>query len=138
MKWLFFLWTLLTFNFSTGQELTVAKDGSGQYSSVQSALDAIPEGNGKPFTIYIKQGIYKEVITVDARKSFVTLIGENAGNTILTYDNHAGTKMPNGDTLNTWTCASFFVYGNDFHAENITFQNTAGFTAGQAIGLRIE
>jgi len=40
--------------------------------------------------------------------------------------------------LNTWTCATFFVYGNDFHAENISFENNAGFTAGQAVALRVE
>jgi pectinesterase len=120
------------------QRITVAKDGSGQYNSVQAALDAVPEGNAKTITIYIKKGIYKEVVVVDARKSFITLIGEDKEKTILTFDNHAGTRLPNGDTLNTWTCSSFFIYGNDFHAENITFENNAGFTAGQAVALRIE
>ena len=119
-------------------KLVVATDGSGDYKTVQAALDAVPEGNDKPFTIYIKKGTYKEVIVVDARKSFVQLLGEDKNNTILTYDNHAGTRLPNGDTLNTWTCASVFVYGNDFRAENLTIQNTAGFTAGQAVGLRVE
>lgn len=121
-----------------GKKIVVAKDGTGQYKTVQAALDAVPAGNTKPVTIYIKKGTYKEVIVVDARKSFVRLIGEDKDKTILTYDNHAGTTLPNGDTLNTWTCASAFVYGNDFHAENLTFENTAGFTAGQAVGLRIE
>lgn len=129
------LWPVMA---SAQKKVTVAADGSGDYTSVQAALDAVPEGNSKPFTIFIRKGIYKEVIVVDARKGFVRLIGEDKDNTILTYDNHAGTRLPNGDTLNTWTCASFFVYGNDFHAENLTFQNTAGFTAGQAVGLRIE
>lgn len=138
MKQLLFailLWPVMA---SAQKKVTVAADGSGDYTSVQAALDAVPEGNSKPFTIFIRKGIYKEVIVVDARKGFVRLIGEDKDNTILTYDNHAGTRLPNGDTLNTWTCASFFVYGNDFHAENLTFQNTAGFTAGQAVGLRIE
>ena len=116
----------------------VAKDGSGQYKTVQAALDAIPAGNTKPVTIYIKKGTYKEVVIVDARKNFISLIGEDKSNTILTFDNHAGTRLPNGDTLNTWTCASFFVYGNDFHAANLTFDNNAGFTAGQAVALRVE
>lgn len=120
------------------KRVTVARDGSGDFNTVQSALDAIPEGNDQPVTIFIKKGIYKEVIIVDARKSFITLEGENSENTILTYNNHAGTKLPNGDTLNTWTCASFFVYGNDFHAKNLTFENNAGFTAGQAVALRLE
>lgn len=134
--------TLLIFcQFNNGVSqvsITVAKDGSGNYTTVQAALDAIPSGNNKPVTIKIKKGVYKEVIIVDARKNFIRLIGEDKSNTILSYNNHAGTPLPNGDTLNTWTCASTFVYGNDFYAENITFENTAGFTAGQAVGLRIE
>ncbi len=120
------------------KKITVAQDGSGDFKTVQSALDVIPEGNDKPVTIFIKKGIYKEVVIVDARKSFITLEGENSEKTVLTYDNHAGTRLPNGDTLNTWTCASFFVYGNDFHARNLTFENNAGFNAGQAVALRIE
>jgi len=128
----------LTLTSYSQKKITVAQDGSGNYTTVQAALDAVPEGNDKTVIIHIKRGIYKEVIVVDARKSFITLIGEDRENTILTYDNHAGTKLPNGDTLNTWTCASFFVYGNDFRAENLSFENTAGFTAGQAVGLRIE
>jgi pectinesterase len=120
------------------KKITVAQDGSGNYKTVQAALDAVPSGNDKIITIFIKKGVYKEVVVVDARKNFVSLIGEDENKTVLTFDNHAGTKLPNGDTLNTWTCASAFVYGNDFHAENLTFENTAGFTAGQAVGLRIE
>lgn len=120
------------------RQFTVAQDGSGDFTTVQAALDAIPPGNDRPFTVNIKKGVYREVVVVDARKNFVHLRGEDAATTILTYDNHAGTRLPNGDTLNTWTCASTFVYGNDFRAENLTFANTAGFTAGQAVGLRIE
>jgi pectinesterase len=120
------------------QKLVVAKDGTGNFTNVQDAFDAVPEGNNRPVTILIKKGIYKEVLVIDARKNFISIIGEEKETTILTFNNHAGTKLDNGDTLNTWTCASFFVYGNDFHAENITFENNAGFFAGQAVALRIE
>lgn len=116
----------------------VAQDGSGDYKTVQEALNAVPSGNNKPFTIKIKNGTYKEVIIVDATKNFIRFEGEDKDKTILTFDNHAGTRLPNGDTLNTWTCASVFIYGNDFSAENITFENNAGFNAGQAVALRIE
>ncbi len=124
--------------FAQKKSFTVAGDGSGDFTSVQAALDAIPAGNDHPFTIRVRPGIYQEVLVVDARKNFVSLVGEDAEKTILRFNNHAGTRMPNGDTLNTWTCASVFVYGNDFHAENITFENNAGFTAGQAVALRVE
>ena len=115
--------------------ITVAQDGSGQYKTVQQAFDAVPTGNKEKITIKIKRGTYKERLILDTRKDFVNLIGEDKNNTILTYDNHAGMKLANGDTINTWTSASFFIYANDFHAENITFQNNAGFTAGQAVAV---
>jgi pectinesterase len=115
--------------------ITVAKDGTGNYKTVQEALDKVPENNKTPFIIHVKNGIYKERLVLDTRKNFVTLIGENKAKTILTYDNHAGLKLPNGDTINTWSSASFFIYGDDFTAKNITFQNNAGFTAGQAVAL---
>lgn len=128
----------LLHSFAQTKRIIVAKDGSGNYTTVQAALDAVQPGNTKPVSIFIKKGLYKEVIIVDARKNFITLTGEDKDNTILSFDNHAGTKLPNGDTLNTWTCASFFIYGNDFHAEDLTFENNAGFTAGQAVAVRTE
>lgn len=133
-----FLAIFLSVITALAQKITVAQDGSGDYKTVQAALDAVPAGNGKPVSIFIKKGIYREVVIVDARKNFVTLVGEDKEKTVLSFDNHAGTRLPNGDTLNTWTCASFFVYGNDFHSENLTFENKAGFTAGQAVAIRVE
>ena len=131
---------LLAFCFAMGQgkKWVVSPDGKGDFTTVQAALNAVPEGNTKPVTIFIRNGIYKEVIIVDATKNFISLVGEDPTKTILTYNNHAGTRIPNGDTLNTWTCASFFVYGNNFHAANLTFENNAGFNAGQAVALRVE
>jgi pectinesterase len=131
----FVIWTASA---SAQKRIVVAKTGPRDFSTVQEALDAVPAGNTTPYVIFIKKGIYKEPLVVDARKSFVVLLGEDKDSTVLTYDNHAGTRLPNGDTLNTWTCASTVVYANDFSASNLTFSNTAGFTAGQAVGLRIE
>jgi pectinesterase len=127
-----------TFAFGQKNTITVGADGRSNYKTIQQALNAVPEGNKKPVTILVKPGIYKEVIIVDATKNFIKLKGTDAKKTVITFDNHAGTRMPNGDTLNTWTCATAFIYGNDFSAENITFENNAGFTAGQAVALRVE
>lgn len=77
-------------------------------------------------------------MVVDTRKNFIHLIGEDKNKTVLSFNNHSGIKLPNGDTLNTWTCASTFIYADDFSAKNNTFENNAGFTAGQAVALRIE
>lgn len=120
------------------KKITVAKDGKGNFTTVQSALNSIPSGNKDKYIINIRAGLYKEVVIVDATKDFISFVGEGKDKTIISFDNHAGTKLPNGDSLNTWTCASVFIYGNDFHAENIGFENNAGFTAGQAVALRVE
>ncbi len=117
------------------KKIIVAKDGSGNYTSVQESFNAIPSGNKKPVTIFIKKGIYKELLVLDSLKDFVTLMGEDKNETVLTFDNHQGTILPNGDTANTWTSASFFIYASHFKAENITFENNAGFTAGQAVAV---
>jgi len=119
-------------------DFVLSKDGSTPYSSLQQVLNLIPSGNTRPYKIFIKKGLYKELITIDASKSKITLVGENENNTILQFDNHAGLKLDNGDTINTWTSASVFVYGNDFQAQHLTFSNQAGFNAGQAVALRVE
>ena len=124
--------------FSQLQKIIVAADGSGKYKTIQSALDAIPSHKTHRVVLFIKKGIYNEVMTIDATKNFISLIGENEHNTIIRFNNHAGARLENGDTINTWTSATAFVYGNDFHAEHITFDNNAGFTAGQAVALRVE
>ncbi len=116
-------------------KIIVAQDGSGSYKTVQAAFNAIPFNNKKPVTIFIKNGIYKEKLHLDSSKEFVTTIGEDNFKTILTYDDHTGKVSPLGDTINTRTSASFVVMANNFSARNITFQNEAGFNAGQAVGL---
>jgi pectinesterase len=115
--------------------LVVAQDGTGNYKTVQQALDAVPVGNSITVTIMIKKGIYKERLVVQEGKNLIYMIGEDPLTTVLTYDNHTGTVLPNGDTVNTYTSASFFIYADDFTAENIGFDNNAGFNAGQAVAV---
>ncbi len=117
---------------------TVAKDGSGDYRTVQEAFDAIPYHNKKPITIIIGEGIYKEKLLLDSTKDFVTLMGANKFNTILTYNDHTGKLSPKGDTINTKTSWSFKMLADNFTASNITFQNDAGFTAGQAVAVECD
>ena len=114
---------------------TVAWDGSGDYKTVQEAFDAVPYNNKKSITIIIKEGIYKEKLLIDSTKTFVTLIGADKFNTILTYDDHTGKLSPQGDTINTRTSWSFKILADNFTANNITFQNDAGFSAGQAVAV---
>src|SRR5258706_8372051 len=108
------------------QKITVAQDGSGNYKTVQAALNAIALNNKKPVAIFIKNGIYKEKLHLDSLKNFVTITGEDKFNTILTYDDHTGKLSLRGDTINTRTSWSCMIKANDFTAKNISFQNDAG------------
>ncbi|HEY4327000.1 MAG TPA: pectinesterase family protein [Mucilaginibacter sp.] len=127
---------LLAINaFSNKKRVVVAQDGSGDYKTVQAAFDAVPLNNKSAIEIYIKKGVYKECLTLEKSKSHVIMMGEDKNNTILTYNNHKGIVTARGDTINTYTSASFFIYADDFKANNLTFQNDAGFTAGQAVAV---
>ncbi|HEY6504442.1 MAG TPA: pectinesterase family protein [Chitinophagaceae bacterium] len=125
----------LTLSLSAQKKLIVAVDGSGDFKTVQAAFNAVPLNNKKPVTIYVKNGIYKEKLFLDSSKNFVTLTGEDKFNTILTYDDHTGKLSPKGDTINTRTSWSFKIKADNFTAQHITFQNDAGFTAGQAVAV---
>lgn len=136
MKHLFLIAFSLTSLFSIAQKkIIVAQDGSGNFKTVQAAFEAVPENNKKPVFIFVKNGVYKEKLHLDSSKTFVTLIGEDKFNTILTYDDHTGKISSLGDIINTRTSWSFLINANNFTAKNITFQNDAGFSAGQAVAV---
>lgn len=120
---------------SQSKIIVVAHDGSGNYSTVQAAFNSIPVHNKRAITVFIKDGIYKEKLHLDSTKDFVTVIGEDEFKTILTNDDHTGMVTRKGDTVNTRNSYSFMVSANNFTAKNITIQNNAGFTAGQAVAL---
>jgi len=120
------------------RQVIVAADGSGNYTTVQQAFNAIPVNNKLPFIVYVKNGVYKEKLELDSTKMFVELVGESRFGTILTFDDHASKISPRGDTINTRTSCSFRVKGPNFTARNITFRNDAGFTAGQAVAVEVQ
>jgi len=113
-------------------DIVVAKDGSGNYTTIQAAINAVPDISQKRVTIFIKNGVYNEKIVIPSWKTKITLIGESKDSTIITYGDYHG----KGD-INTFTSYTVLVQGNDFHAENITFENSAG-RVGQALALAVE
>jgi pectinesterase len=66
----------------------------------------------------------------------VTLIGENVNETVLTYDDFTQKKNRFGEEMGTTGSSSFFVFGDGFCAENITFENSSG-PVGQAVAVRV-
>lgn len=115
-------------------DFTVAADGSGNFKTVQEAINAVPDFRKVTTTIFIKKGVYKEKLNLSTSKQNVKLIGEKVEETILTFDDWAQKKNIFGEEKGTSGSASFYVYGTNFTAENITFQNSAG-PVGQAVAL---
>ena len=105
----------------------VSADGTGDYMYIKSAL------NYNKKLIFIKNGKYKEKISIDASKSNIKLIGESKENVIITYDDYVGKNSSISTTYDTYTLK---VCSKGFYAENITIENTA--TQAQAVALIVE
>ncbi len=112
-------------------DYVVAQDGSGDFFTVQEAIDAVPDfRKQKRTTILIRKGVYKEKLIIPESKINVSLTGENG--TVLTFDDYARKLNAMGEEKGTSGSASCYVYAPDFYAENITFENSSG-PVGQAV-----
>ena len=105
-------------------DFIVAKDGSGKFRTIQEAINAVPDYRKQTTVIFIKNGVYKEKLILPESKNLVTFIGESVDKTILTYDDYASKKNIFGEEKGTSGSSGFYIYGNDFTAENITFENS--------------
>src|SRR5690349_13814844 len=93
-------------------DIVVAKDGSGNYTTVQAAVNAAPSNSSTRTVIYIKNGSYYEVITIPTNKTNLTFIGQSNTGTVLTYDNYASKVNPaTGQAYGTSGSASTFING---------------------------
>jgi pectinesterase len=122
---------------TTSIDFIVAADGSGDFTSVQAAIDAVPHLRKNRTTIFIKNGIYKEKLILPSTKTNVCFQGESTSGTVLTYDDYAARKNIFGEEIGTSGSSGFYVFGDGFVARNITFSNTAG-PVGQAVAVRVD
>jgi pectinesterase len=102
-------------------DLVVAADGSGDYLTVQEGINAVPDNSLEHTILYIKNGTYREKITVPSSKINLTIIGENVDSTIIIYNDYAG-KTPEMNTFNSQTIE---ILPSSFRAMNLTFENDA-------------
>ena len=83
-------------------DLVVAKDGSGNFTTIQEAVNAIrdykPEGRQR---ILVRKGVYEEKVIIPSYKTNITLVGEDRDSTIVVWHDHAGMRTPSG-----WPCFS--------------------------------
>jgi pectin methylesterase-like acyl-CoA thioesterase len=117
--------------------LTVSKDGSGDYTTVQAAIDAVAEG--ETATIMVKAGTYEGMVKVGLRTKpstkCISLIGEGMDKTIITAANG---KNNIGSGKDVRDYATLGVFAPDFYAQDICIQNTGGKAAGQALALHMD
>ncbi len=87
---------------SGSKRIVVATDGSGDFATVQGAIDSVPDGNDSPVTIFIRRGIYNEIICFNEKHN-LTIVGESRKETVIAYRNN---EIFNHDTENPFAPGS--------------------------------
>lgn len=126
-------------------DIVVAKDGSGDFTLLQAAINAAPSNSSRRTVIYVKRGLYNtEKVMVPAEKTNITLIGESRDESILSYHVYnCSTGICPAEDAAKWTgenintTATLTILGSGFRAENLTIQNTAG-PVGQALAITVK
>ncbi|XP_073132421.1 putative pectinesterase/pectinesterase inhibitor 45 [Henckelia pumila] len=112
--------------------VTVAKDGSGDFTTVSAALNAMPEKYTGRYVIYVKEGVYAESVTVTKKMVNVTMYGDGSQKSVITGSKNFIDGVP------TFQTATFAALGDGFIALSLGFRNTAGPEKHQAVALRVQ
>jgi pectinesterase len=117
----------------------VAADGSGDYTTVQAAIDAVPQNTraGSRWLIAVRPGTYRERVYIQREKRYVTLAGDDPSRVVITYDLSAQQPGPDGRPTGTFRTPTMTIDADDFVAERVTFENSAG-PVGQAVAIRVD
>ncbi len=118
-------------------DIVISADGHGDYMSVQEGVNAIPDYSHKEIThVLIRKGIYKEEVNIPHTKFRVHFKGEDAENTVITFDKYAKKLWPGRDfPMGTSGSASIYIHASYITFEDITFENSAG--EGKEIGQAV-
>lgn len=123
-------------------DAVVARDGTGDYTSIEAAIYGAPQARAEPgpgdrWVVLVKSGTYRERVYVQRERGNIALIGEDPATTILVEGMHANLSGPDGKKLGTFRTATLQVDGDGFIVENLTIANDAG-PVGQALALRVD
>ncbi|MFF0776413.1 pectinesterase family protein [Nonomuraea wenchangensis] len=122
--------------------IVVAADGTGDHTTVQAAVDAVPSGNTSPVTILVRKGTYRQQVVIPPDKPYISLVGDTRDprEVVLTFDVSAATPKPDGSgPYGTSGSASYVISAPDFTARNLTFENSYDEAANgpsQAVAVR--
>ena len=112
--------------------LVVSRDGTGDFRTLQEAVESAQAFMDYTVTIYVKNGVYKEKVIVPSWVENIDIIGEDRDKTIITYDDHA-----NINKMGTFRTYTVKVEGSDITFKNLTIENNAA-QLGQAVALHTE
>jgi pectinesterase len=118
-------------------DFIVAKDGSGNFTTIQEAVTACRDYAERDYTILVKRGVYEEKLVIPSWKRRITIIGEDVDSTVVTFGDYAAKLDSNGKPLGTFRTSTCLISGCDITVENITFVNSAG-QVGQAVALHVD
>jgi pectin methylesterase-like acyl-CoA thioesterase len=129
-----------TFRFTTKQSapisgtnvLTVDASGTGDFCTIQGAVDFVPANNVQRVVISVKNGTYTEIVYIPSNKPLITVKGESQAGTVQRYANNCNLNCAVSGNYRT----SFGVDANDFNLENITLHNTTPVGGTQAEAIR--
>lgn len=108
-------------------DVVIAQDGTGDYTTVQEAIDAAPAGQVKPYLIFIKKGTYKGHVNIPDSKPYLHFIGQSADEVIISDDRLCGgTSDPSIPTYGVANGATVVCQAADCYFENITLENSWG------------
>ena len=112
--------------------IVVARDGSGDYTGIQEAIDALPETGGK---VLIRAGEYREKVVI--HRNNVMLAGEDRDRTVIAWNGCAKDRYADGTEKGTFLSSTLMTTGTDVTVENLTIRNDAGDgrIAGQAVAV---
>ncbi len=114
------------------REITVAPDGSGDYTTLTDALEGIRAYMDYRVTVNLRPGVYREKVVIPSWIENVEFVGAGADSTVISWGDYA--SLDNMGTFRTYTVK---VEGCDITFRNLTIENSAG-EVGQAVALHTE
>ena len=141
-------WPVLAANkYDNPDTLVVSRDGTGEFRTIDEAIEVCRAFMDYTKVIYVKKGVYKEKLIIPSWLINITICGEDRDNTIITWDDHANIKMPvggldseaavKGKPMGTFRTYTLKVQGNYITLKDITIENNAA-KLGQAVALHTE
>ncbi|MBZ9730084.1 pectin esterase [Salegentibacter sp. JZCK2] len=119
------------------RSITVDKNGTGDYTEIQEAINSTRDLGPGFVEIHIKNGIYNEKLEIPTWKHKLRLIGEDQEKTIVTNNDYSGKKDSiTKETLSTFTSFTLLVSGDEIEIKNLTIKNSS-CGEGQAVALHV-